>query len=170
MKRFCLSAAFAILASFAPAQTATVIECERDAAFDYWASSDVKFCTRVMNRVFGIANVQPQFAGYRDDGRPEIDAPEVICSTFRTPKLLRDYDFPLQSLGKKKISSLFSILRQVIITVPLIIIADKFLGFYAICAVPLIADIITDIVASFILRRTMKDIKAEFESGKEISL
>ena len=100
MKRFCLSAAFAILASFAPAQTATVIECERDPAFDYWASSDVKFCTTVMNRVFGIANVQPQFAGYRDDGRPEIDAPEVICSTFRTPKLLRDYDFPLQPLGK----------------------------------------------------------------------
>lgn len=76
----------------------------------------------------------------------------------------------LQSLGKKKISSLFSILRQILITVPLIIIADRYFGFYAICAVPLIADIITDVVASFILRRTLRDIKADFESGKEITL
>ncbi|MCR5009541.1 MAG: MATE family efflux transporter [Clostridia bacterium] len=76
----------------------------------------------------------------------------------------------LQSLGKKKISSAFSILRQLVITVPLIILTDKLWGFYAICAVPLIADVITDIAAHFILKKTLKDIKAEFESGKEISL
>ena len=76
----------------------------------------------------------------------------------------------LQSLGKKKISSAFSILRQLVITVPLIILTDKLWGFYAICAVPLIADVITDVAAHFILKKTLKDIKAEFESGAEISL
>ena len=100
MKRFCLSAALSILASFALAQTATVIECERSATFDEWASSDVMFCTNVLNRVFGMAGVEPQFVEYDDDDRQGVDKPDVICSAFRTAKLLRDYDFPLQPLGK----------------------------------------------------------------------
>ena len=84
----------------ARAEPATVAPCVRDAANDFWAAADVQFCRNVMEEVFALAGVEPEWAAFDADGMmPAADA-EVVCSAFRTPKLLEDYDFPLQPLGR----------------------------------------------------------------------
>ena len=93
-------AALAACALAARAETARVADCVRDAAIDFWAAADVQFCRNVMDEVFARAGVEPERAEFGADGVVSPSDAEVICSAFRTPKLLEDYDFPLQPLGR----------------------------------------------------------------------
>ena len=96
----CLSAVFSLFPAVVRAETVTVADCERDAAIDVWAAPDVEFCRRVMDEVFALAGVEPQRAAFDADGMLVVSNAEVVCSAFRTPKLLEDYDFPLQPMGR----------------------------------------------------------------------
>ena len=82
------------------AETVAVADCERDSAVDVWAAPDVQFCRRVMNEVFRMAGVRTERAEFDADGMLVVSNAEVICSAFRTEKLLEDYDFPLQPMGR----------------------------------------------------------------------
>lgn len=84
----------------ARAETVAVADCERDSAVDYWAAADVQFCRRVMDEVFALAGVEPVRAEFDADGMLVVSNAEVVCSAFRTPKLLEDYDFPQQPMGR----------------------------------------------------------------------
>ena len=82
------------------AEPVSVADCERDAAVDVWAAADVEFCRRVMGEVFERAGVEPVRAEFDGEGMLVVSNAEVVCSAFRTPKLLEDYDFPRQPLGR----------------------------------------------------------------------
>ncbi len=84
----------------ARAETVAVADCERDSAVDYWAAADVQFCRRVMDEVFALAGVEPVRAEFDADGMLVVSNAEVVCSAFRTEKLLEDYDFPQQPMGR----------------------------------------------------------------------
>ena len=82
------------------AEPVAVADCERDSAVDVWAAPDVEFCRRVMDEVFEMAGVDPVRAEFDADGMLVVSNAEVVCSAFRTPRLLEDYDFPLQPMGR----------------------------------------------------------------------
>ena len=95
--------AFAIAVSIAAATAAgpvKVADCERDAGLDYWAEADVKFCVDLMDEVFKAAGLEHEHVPFDENGLMVVSNSEVICSAFRTEKLLRDYDFPLQPFGR----------------------------------------------------------------------
>ena len=92
-------AVFALSAA-AWAEMVTVADCERDSAIDVWAAPDVEFCRKVMGEVFALAGVEPARTEFDGDGMLVVSNAEVVCSAFRTPKLLEDYDFPRQPLGR----------------------------------------------------------------------
>ena len=87
-------------AGVARGERVVVAPCERDPEIDYWAAADVEFCRKVMGEVFAMAGVEPVEAEFGPDGMMVASNAEVVCSAFRTPKLLEDYDFPRQPLGK----------------------------------------------------------------------
>ena len=87
-------------AAGARAERVAVADCERDSAVDVWAAPDVEFCRRVMDEVFALAGVEPVRAEFDADGMLVVSNAEVVCSAFRTPKLLEDYDFPQQPMGR----------------------------------------------------------------------
>jgi signal transduction histidine kinase len=89
-----------LAAAGARAETVAVADCERDSAVDVWAAPDVEFCRRVMDEVFAMAGVEPARAEFDADGMLVVSNAEVVCSAFRTPKLLEDYDFPIQPMGR----------------------------------------------------------------------
>ena len=93
---FALSAA---LAAGEPVKV-KVVDCARDPALDEWAASDAKFACAVMEDVFKAAGVEPVRVPYRSDGMSDSTSAEVVCSAFRTTRLLKDYDYPLQPLGR----------------------------------------------------------------------
>ena len=93
-------AILALSAGMARAETVTVADCVRDAESDYWAASDVYFCADVMGEVFALAGIEAEKAEFDADGMLVPSNAEVVCSAFRTPTLLEDYDFPLQPLGR----------------------------------------------------------------------
>ena len=95
-----LFAALAAFARVAGAETVTVADCARDTTIDYWAASDVQFCVDVMREVFAMAGIEPRKAEYDAEGMLVPSETEVVCSAFRTPALLEDYDFPIQPLGR----------------------------------------------------------------------
>ncbi|MBQ9891065.1 MAG: MATE family efflux transporter [Firmicutes bacterium] len=70
----------------------------------------------------------------------------------------------LQALGKKRQSSVYSIVRQVILYLPLLIILNKLFGFYGAAFAPIAADLISDITGFFITRNVFRQIKAECEA------
>ena len=82
------------------AEEVSVADCVRDAEIDVWAAADVEFCRKVMGEVFELAGVQPVKAGFGTNGIIRPDEVEVVCSAFRSPQLLENFDFPLQPLGK----------------------------------------------------------------------
>jgi signal transduction histidine kinase/ABC-type amino acid transport substrate-binding protein len=92
-------AVFALSAA-AWAEMVTVADCERDSAIDVWAAPDVEFCRKVMGEVFALAGVEPARTEFDGDGMLVVSNAEVVCSAFRTPKLLENYDFPRQPLGR----------------------------------------------------------------------
>ena len=84
----------------ASAASVKVADCERDANLDVWAAADVKFSRSVMDEVFKRAGVEIERTAFDKNGLFSVSNAEVICSAFRTSSLLKDYDFPLQPLGR----------------------------------------------------------------------
>ena len=96
-----LAAAMVGLAAAAFAEAPVrVADCERSASLDFWAAADVEFCRKVMDEVFAKAGIETERSGFDDKGIFHPEDADVICSAFRTSRLLRDYDFPLQPLGR----------------------------------------------------------------------
>ena len=89
-----------LLATAGVAAPVKVVDCARDPALDAWAASDAKFACAVMEDVFKAAGVETVRVPYRGDGMSDSSNAEVVCSAFRTQRLLKDYDFPLQPLGR----------------------------------------------------------------------
>ena len=95
------SFALALLAAFAAtAETVKVADCERDPKLDFWAAADNDFCVSIMNDVFQTAGVETENIGFGDDHLADVTNADVICSAFRTKKLLENFDFPQQPLGR----------------------------------------------------------------------
>ena len=82
------------------AKPVKVADCERDAKLDFWAAADVTFCRNVMDEVFKKAGIEVERATFGENGIFSVSNAEVVCSAFRTPSLLKDYDFPIQPLGR----------------------------------------------------------------------
>ena len=70
----------------------------------------------------------------------------------------------LQALGKKRQSSFFSILRQVILYLPLVFILNRLFGFYGAAFAPIAADLISDVIGYFLTRNVFRQIKSECEA------
>ena len=109
MVKFLVAAAVVALLVFAalfargepaPPSPVKVADCERDPAKDVWASSDVNFCRAVMQDVFECAGIRVESLPFRQDAMADLESAEVVCAAFRTPRLLENYDFPLQPLGR----------------------------------------------------------------------
>ena len=81
------------------AGTATFADCVRDDGLDVWAAQDSAFCRKVMAEVFKSAGIEATRLPFGSDGMCPSNA-EVICSAFRTPDLVKNYDFPTQPLGR----------------------------------------------------------------------
>lgn len=98
---FIISSALATLlaATAHAAGTATFADCVRDDGLDVWAAQDSAFCRNVMAEVFKNAGIEATRLPFGPDGMCPSNA-EVICSAFRTPRLLKNYDFPVQPLGR----------------------------------------------------------------------
>ena len=54
----------------------------------------------MMDDVFKSAGIETERVPFGDDHLLDVSKPDVICSAFRTEKLLRDFDFPQQPLGR----------------------------------------------------------------------
>ena len=92
---------FVLLAALAAvAETVQVADCVRSADLDVWAAADAKFCQIVMGDVFKAAGLETKRAEFGADNKLVMTNAEVICSAFRTPALLKNYDFPLQPLSR----------------------------------------------------------------------
>ncbi len=83
----------------ANAESVRVADCERDPELDFWAKADNDFCTAVMSDVFKTAGVETVRLEFGKDHMMDAATADVICSAFRTSKLLQDFDFPVQPLG-----------------------------------------------------------------------
>ncbi len=91
----------AMLAAFcATAAPIKVADCERDPKLDYWAAADNEFCRAVMADVFQAAGIETERLEFGADGQMDVSKADVICSVFRTKRLLEEFDFPLQPLGR----------------------------------------------------------------------
>ncbi len=95
-----IAIACTMLAAVGAAEKVNVVDCARDPALDEWAASDAKFACMVMDDVFKAAGVEGVRVPYRQDGMSYSSNAEVVCSAFRTERLLKDYDYPLQPLGR----------------------------------------------------------------------
>ncbi len=84
----------------ANAESVRVVDCERDPKLDFWAKADNDFCTAVMSDVFKTAGVETVRLEFGKDHMMDAATADVICSAFRTSKLLQDFDFPVQPLGR----------------------------------------------------------------------
>ena len=88
---------FLILHSLsANAESVKVADCVRSAELDHWAAADVEFCCRIMDCVLKTSGLEVEHVKNSGDNVISPEDADVICSAFRTPELLKDYDFPLQ--------------------------------------------------------------------------
>ena len=101
MKKLFLSFSFAALA-IQPlvAEVVKVADCVRSAELDHWAASDVVFCRRIMDCVLKTSGLEVEHVKSNGDRVITPEEADVICSAFRTPTLLKDYNFPLQPMGR----------------------------------------------------------------------
>ena len=106
MFRSTLLAAAALLTATHPppaaaaAEPVKVVDCVRDAALDWWAAQDNLFCHTVMQDVFAYAGLETVHLPFGEDHLMVSTNAEVICSVFRNPDILENYDFPVQPLGR----------------------------------------------------------------------
>ena len=92
---------FVALAAFAVhAEKIKVADCERNPDLDFWAAADKDFCRAIMEDVFKAAGVEAENVPFGKDHLVDASKVDVICSAFRTKKLLKDFDFPIQPLGR----------------------------------------------------------------------
>ena len=84
----------------AQAEIVKVADCERDAKLDFWAAADNDFCVAIMRDVFKTAGVETERLEFDADHLMDISNADVICSAFRTKRLLESFDFPQQPLGR----------------------------------------------------------------------
>ena len=84
----------------ASAEIVKVADCERDAKLDFWAAADNSFCVAIMDDVFKTAGIEHTHLEFGEDHLIDVSQADVICSAFRTKKLLQDFDFPQQPLGR----------------------------------------------------------------------
>ena len=99
MKR--LLPTFILLSSFfLHAEVVKVADCVRSAELDHWAAADVTFCRRMMDCVLKTSGLEVEHVKGGDDNIVSPEEADVICSAFRTPTLLKDYNFPLQPMGR----------------------------------------------------------------------
>ena len=89
-----------LLSLSANAESVKVADCERDPKLDYWAAADNEFCLAVMADVFKAAGVEVEKVPFGEDHLINVSNAEVICSAFRTKRLLESFDFPQQPLGR----------------------------------------------------------------------
>ena len=82
------------------AEIVKVADCERDPKLDFWAAADNDFCLAVMDDVFKAAGVKTERVPFGDDHLMDVSKVDVICSAFRTKKLLEEFNFPQQPLGR----------------------------------------------------------------------
>ena len=82
------------------AEVVKIAYCERDPSLDFWAAADNEFCKAVMHDVLTTAGIKHEHIEFGEDGLANLAEADVICSAFRTKKLLKDFDFPLQPLGR----------------------------------------------------------------------
>ena len=66
----------------------------------------------------------------------------------------------LQSVGEKKLSSFFSILRQIVIYIPMLLLLDRFFGFYGAAFTNVGTDIIAGIIGIPLYIHVMKKARA----------
>ena len=92
-------AAFCV-ALVACAETVRVAECVRDSSLDYWAAADSRFCAIVMDEVFKNAGLEKEIVPFGEDGTIDEENTDVICSAFRTPRLVENYLFSTQPIGR----------------------------------------------------------------------
>ena len=98
---FILQSTLCILHSLsANAESVRVADCVRSAELDHWAASDVVFCRRIMDYVLKTSGLEVEHVKGGNDNIVSPDEADVICSAFRTPDLLKDYNFPLQPMGR----------------------------------------------------------------------
>ena len=91
-------AAFAATSAFA--EKVKVADCERDPKLDFWAAADNEFCLAVMGDVFKETGIEVEKVPFGEDHLINVSNAEVICSAFRTKRLLEGFDFPQQPLGR----------------------------------------------------------------------
>ena len=117
--------------------------------------------------------------------------PQVLVGMFnRDPQLmditvngLRKYSFALpiigisivgtyyiQSTGKAKMSMLLSLLRQVIILIPMILILPKFLGLNGVWFAQPTADIIASAITAIVLIKEIRSYKEDNNKAKELEV
>ena len=84
----------------AASATVSVAICERDPSLDAWASWDANFSRKVMEDVFRKAGLEARIAPFGADGKFSVSNAEVLLSAFCTAALQKDYDFPLQPIGR----------------------------------------------------------------------
>ena len=92
-----IATAFAVAAYASPIRVA---DCERDADLDFWAAADSDVCVAIMQDVFAAAGVETERVPFGEDHLMDFSKVDVICSAFRTGHILKDFDFPLQPLGR----------------------------------------------------------------------
>ena len=97
----CFAVAFAALcvAQAVRADVVRVVDCVRDSELDVWAAPDVRYAHEVMEEVFKTAGLEPAWGKPGSDASLPGDDVDVICSAFRTPELLKKFDFPLQPMS-----------------------------------------------------------------------
>ena len=91
---------FIFLSLSANAEAVRVADCERDAKLDFWAAADNEFCVAIMDDVFKFAGIETTRVEFGEDHLLDVSKADVICSAFRTKKLMEDFDFPQQPLGR----------------------------------------------------------------------
>ena len=67
-----------------------------------WAAADVMFSRRIMDCVLKTSGLEVEHVKGGDDNIVSPEEADVICSAFRTPTLLKDYNFPLQPMGRMR--------------------------------------------------------------------
>lgn len=96
----CVAVCAALAASVACAESIRVADCERDPKLDFWAASDNAFCVAVMDDVFKAAGLEVERLPFGEDHLMDASNADVICSAFRTAKLLENFAFPQQPIGR----------------------------------------------------------------------
>ena len=88
------------LAAAANAAKVKVADCERDPQLDFWAAADNEFCVKLMESVFQNAGLEIERLPFGEVHLMDATNADVVCSAFRTKKMLENFEFPQQPLSQ----------------------------------------------------------------------